>query len=54
MFSYPQKIWKRIKTEASGPKFSISDRKSFVVVQPIFFGTKSSKTNAFDLERTLV
>jgi hypothetical protein len=57
-----KKIWKRTRTKAFGPKFSGTDRKRFVLIQNFvsktnifdLFWNKSSKTKAFDLERTLV
>jgi hypothetical protein len=58
----PKKIWKRTRTKAFGPNFSSTDRKCFVLIQKFvskmnifdLFWNKSSKTKAFDLERTLV
>jgi hypothetical protein len=58
----PKKNWKSTRTKAFGPNFSSTDRKRFVPSQNFvsktnifdLFWNKSSKTNAFDLERTLV
>jgi hypothetical protein len=55
-------FWKRNKSKAFGPKFFSNDRKLFVSIQNFvsktnifdFFWNESSKTKAFDLERTLV
>jgi hypothetical protein len=62
LFVLQKKIWKQTRTKACGPNFSGTDRKRFVSIQnfvsktDIFdlFWNKSSKTKAFDLERTLV
>ncbi len=61
-FNCFKKIWKRTRTKAFGPKFSSTDRKRFVLFQNFvsktnifdLFWNKSTKTKAFDLERTLV
>ena len=53
---------KQNKTKVFGPKFLRTDRKRFVPIQNFvsktntfdLFWNKSSKTKAFDLERTLV
>ncbi len=58
----PKKFWKSTRTKAFGPNFSSTDRKRFVSIQNFVSKTnifdliwnKSIKTNAFDLERTLV
>jgi hypothetical protein len=58
----PKKIWKSTRTKAFGPNFSSNDRKRFVSIHNFvsktntfnLFWNKSGKTNAFDLERTLV
>jgi hypothetical protein len=55
-------VWKRYKTKAFGPKFLSTDRKLFISIQNFvsktnifdLFWNESSKTKAFDLERTLV
>jgi capsule polysaccharide export protein KpsC/LpsZ len=55
-------FWKRNRSKAFGPKFFSNDRKRFVSIQNFvsktnifdFFWNESSKTKAFDLERTLV
>jgi hypothetical protein len=62
LFSCLKKIWKRTRTKAFGPQFSGTDRKRFVSIQNFvsktnifnLFWNKSTKTKAFDLERTLV
>jgi hypothetical protein len=62
LFVVPKKIWKQTRTKAFGPNFSSTDRKRFVSIQNFvsktnifdLFWNKSSKTKAFDLERTLV
>jgi hypothetical protein len=62
LFVVQKKIWKRTRTKAFGPNFSSTDRKRFVSIQNFFsktnifnlFWNKSSKTKAFDFERTLV
>jgi hypothetical protein len=59
---FQKKIWKQTRTKAFGPNFSSTDRKRFVSIQNFvsktnifdLFWNKSSKTKAFDLERTLV
>jgi hypothetical protein len=58
----PKKFWKSTRTKAFGPNFPSTDRKRFVSIQNFvsktnifdLFWNKSIKTNAFDLERTLV
>jgi hypothetical protein len=58
----PKKNWKSTRTKAFGPNFFSTDRKRFVSIQNFvfkknifdLFWNKSSKTNVFDLERTLV
>jgi hypothetical protein len=62
LFVVPKKILKRTRTKPFGPNFSNTDRKRCVSIQifvsktNIFdlFWNKSSKTKAFDLERTLI
>jgi predicted patatin/cPLA2 family phospholipase len=57
-----KKFLKRTRTKAFVPKFSSNDKKRFVSIQNFvsktnifdLFWNKSSKTKAFDLERTLV
>ncbi len=58
----PKNFLKSTRTKAFGPNFSSTDRKRFVSIQNFvsktnifdLFWNESSKTNAFDLERTLV
>jgi hypothetical protein len=62
LFFVPKKFLKWTRTKAFGPTFSSTNRKRFVSIQKFvsktnifdLFWNKSSKTNAFDLERTLV
>jgi hypothetical protein len=61
-YLFKKKNWKSTRTKAFGQNFSSTDRKRFVSIQNFvsktnifdLFWNKSSKTNAFDLERTLV